>query len=255
MILIVHEGDPSTCPRTSRPRANAIAPATMAAEGPLHELGAIQIVNSDSQGMGRIGETIRRTLQLADAMKRWRRATGAGWPGARTTTSGCCATSPRSRPSRAIVHGIAGRGRLAPPGRLADIVLWRPAHVRREARDGAQGRRRRVERDRRGQRQRARGRADALRARLGRRSATRRRALDHVRLRGRARRGLRRNDGAAAWSPVRGTRGLTRDALAWNTAAPSGSRDLARRRHRDAGRTRARLRADRHRADVAPLPA
>ena len=40
-------------------------PATMAAEGPLHELGAIQIVNSDSQGMGRIMETVRRTFQLA----------------------------------------------------------------------------------------------------------------------------------------------------------------------------------------------
>src|SRR5262249_33516098 len=58
-----------------------IHPATMAAEGPLHELGAISIVNSDSQGMGRIGETIRRTWQLAHAMKLWR-ATEAGqdWP-------------------------------------------------------------------------------------------------------------------------------------------------------------------------------
>ncbi|MEO6349073.1 MAG: urease subunit alpha, partial [Candidatus Limnocylindrales bacterium] len=45
--------------------------ATMAAEGPLHELGAIQITNSDSQGMGRIGETLRRTLQLAHVMKSW----------------------------------------------------------------------------------------------------------------------------------------------------------------------------------------
>ena len=52
-------------------------PATMAAEGPLHELGAIQIVNSDSQGMGRIMETFRRTIQLAHAMKAWR-ASAAG---------------------------------------------------------------------------------------------------------------------------------------------------------------------------------
>jgi urease subunit alpha len=43
----------------------------MAAEGPLHELGAISIVNSDSQGKGRIGETIRRTLQIAHVMKAW----------------------------------------------------------------------------------------------------------------------------------------------------------------------------------------
>ena len=50
------------------------------------------------------------------------------------------------------------------------------------------------------------------------------RAFHHVRLPGGARRGLRGDDGARAWSPVRGTRGITRDALTWNTAAPS---DLA----------------------------
>ena len=45
--------------------------ATMAAEGPLHELGAIAIVNSDSQGMGRMMETVRRTFQLAHVMRGW----------------------------------------------------------------------------------------------------------------------------------------------------------------------------------------
>ena len=44
---------------------------TMAAEGPLHELGAIAIVNSDSQGMGRMMETVRRTFQLAHVMRGW----------------------------------------------------------------------------------------------------------------------------------------------------------------------------------------
>ena len=64
MILAVHGGSPR---RSRRPRTGRRAgpPATMAAEGPLHELGAISIINSDSQGMGRIGETIRRTWQLA----------------------------------------------------------------------------------------------------------------------------------------------------------------------------------------------
>jgi urease subunit alpha len=78
-----------------------VHPATMAAEGPLHELGAIQIVNSDSQGMGRIMETVRRTFQLADAMKRWRASEAA--PATRgcrrtattTTTTGCFGISPR----------------------------------------------------------------------------------------------------------------------------------------------------------------
>jgi len=54
----------------------------MAAEGPLHELGAIQIVNSDSQGMGRMMETVRRTFQLAHVMKAWRATpAGVGWAG------------------------------------------------------------------------------------------------------------------------------------------------------------------------------
>ena len=57
--------------------AERVHPATMAAEGPLHELGAIAIVNTDSQGMGRIMETVRRSIQLADAMRAWR-ATEAG---------------------------------------------------------------------------------------------------------------------------------------------------------------------------------
>ena len=48
----------------------------MAAEGPLHELGAIGIVNSDSQGMGRMMETVRRTFQLAHVMSTWRKRTG-----------------------------------------------------------------------------------------------------------------------------------------------------------------------------------
>ena len=65
--------DRSRSRRTWRSSASASTPPTMAAEGPLHELGAIQIVNSDSQGMGRIMETVRRTFQLAHVMKAWRR--------------------------------------------------------------------------------------------------------------------------------------------------------------------------------------
>jgi urease subunit alpha len=115
-------------------------PATMAAEGPLHELGAIQIVNSDSQGMGRIGETVRRTLQLAHAMQAWRSTeAGSGHPGLAALPP----PSPDGRPTAdnarvlryvakvtiepAIVHGIAGHVGSLLPGRLADIVLWKPA--------------------------------------------------------------------------------------------------------------------------------
>src|SRR5206468_5201992 len=80
MILIVHEGNPSL-PEDVAAAQERIHPKTMAAEGPLHELGAISIVNSDSQGMGRIGETVRRTWQLAHAMKLWRQIpAGQDWP-------------------------------------------------------------------------------------------------------------------------------------------------------------------------------
>jgi urease subunit alpha len=111
-----------------------IHPATMAAEGPLHELGAIAIVNSDSQGMGRIGETVRRTFQLAHVMKAWRRTrAGSGHPGLPPETAG---PDDNDRVLRylakvtiepAITHGIEDTVGSLSPGRLADLVLWRPA--------------------------------------------------------------------------------------------------------------------------------
>ncbi len=112
-----------------------IHPATMAAEGPLHELGAIGIVNSDSQGMGRIGEVLRRTLQLAHVMKAWRATeAGTGWPG--LPDDGADPFDDNARILRylakatiepAIVHGLADEVGSLRPGRLADIVLWKPA--------------------------------------------------------------------------------------------------------------------------------
>src|SRR5205814_4479331 len=103
----------------------------MAAEGPLHDLGAISIVNSDSQGMGRIGETVRRTFQLSDAMKAWRASdAGAGWPDADDDDDDDNARVLRylakitAEPAR--VHGIEGEVGSLAPGRLADVVLWRP---------------------------------------------------------------------------------------------------------------------------------
>ena len=112
-----------------------VHPATMAAEGPLHELGAIAIVNSDSQGMGRIGETLRRTIQLAHVMKAWRSSpAAAGLPGLPAASGdpfddtervlrylAKCTTEP------AITHGLAHEVGSLTPGRLADIVLWNPA--------------------------------------------------------------------------------------------------------------------------------
>ena len=109
----------------------------MAAEGPLHELGAIAIVNSDSQGMGRIMETVRRTFQLADVMKAWRASEAgravaalAGLPeegdddddGDRVLRYLAKVTL-----EPAITHGISEHVGTLAPGRIADIVLWKPA--------------------------------------------------------------------------------------------------------------------------------
>ena len=148
MILAVHGGSGADAGDLALARER-VRPATLAAEGPLHELGAISIINSDSQGMGRIGETIRRTWQLADAMKAWRAEPGgADWPHAPRVRRA------RPRPAAsladdglgpddnervlsylakytidpAITHGVADQVGTLAPGRLADIVLWRPGY-------------------------------------------------------------------------------------------------------------------------------
>lgn len=121
MILAVHGGSPDV-PEDVEAARERIHPATMAAEGPLHDLGAISIVNSDSQGMGRIGETIRRTWQLAHVMK--------AWAGERTDDDNerVLRYLAKYTAEPALVHGIdAEVGSLA-PGRMADIVLWEPSH-------------------------------------------------------------------------------------------------------------------------------
>ena len=148
MILAVHGGSGADADDLEL-AAERVRRTTMAAEGPLHDLGAISIINSDSQGMGRIGETIRRTWQLAHVMKAWRASQdGAGWPAApdvRRTMARPPASladdglgpDDNERVLRylakytidpAITHGVSGEVGTLAPGRLADIVLWRPGY-------------------------------------------------------------------------------------------------------------------------------
>ena len=133
MALLNHGGTPWLPADVALVRER-IHPATMAAEGPLHELGAIGIVNSDSQGMGRIGEVLRRTLQLAHVMKGWRATeAGSAWPD--LPDDGSDPFDDNARILRylakvtiepAIVHGLSDEVGSLRPGRLADIVLWKP---------------------------------------------------------------------------------------------------------------------------------
>jgi urease subunit alpha len=141
MKLIVHEGNPRL-PEDVAAARELIHLPTMAAEGPLHELGAISIINSDSQGMGRMGETIRRTWQLAHAMKGWRTTPEAeGLPDAppvRRLVERPRADGPDDN-DRALrylakytveparVHGISHEVGSISPGHVADLVLWEAA--------------------------------------------------------------------------------------------------------------------------------
>jgi urease subunit alpha len=122
MKLIVHEGNPAL-PDDVVAARELVHPATMAAEGPLHDLGAISIVNSDSQGMGRIGETVRRTFQLAHVMKV--AATISQDEGDDDDDNDRVLrylAKVTEEPAR--VHGIAHEVGSLAPGRLADLVLW-----------------------------------------------------------------------------------------------------------------------------------
>ncbi len=134
MILLNHGGSWGVPEDVALVRER-IHPASMAAEGPLHELGAIAIVNSDSQGMGRIGEVFRRTIQLAHVMKAWRASEGAagiaGLPplplDAHDDSERVLRYLAKVTIEPAITHGVADHVGSLRPGRLADIVLWRPA--------------------------------------------------------------------------------------------------------------------------------
>lgn len=133
MALLVHLGS-WRVPNDVEVVRERIHPATMAAEGPLHELGAISIINSDSQGMGRIMESVRRTFQLAHVMKDWRqRPEGEGHGGLPpigvdyNDNERVLQYLAKVTIEPAITHGIADHVGSLRPGTLADLVLWNPA--------------------------------------------------------------------------------------------------------------------------------
>jgi urease subunit alpha len=112
-----------------------IRPETMAAEDVLHDLGAISMMSSDSQAMGRVGEVICRTWQTAHVMKAARgRLAGSPSPRGGSGEAGSANDNFRIRryvakytinPARA--HGIGDHVGSIEVGKLADLVLWSPA--------------------------------------------------------------------------------------------------------------------------------
>jgi len=131
-MIVLNHGGSMAVPADVALAAGRIHPATMAAEGPLHDLGAIQIINSDSQGMGRIMETVRRSLQLASVLTRWRGSTlkrggDEGGPAGADDNERVLRYLAKVTIEPAITHGLADHVGSLRPGRLADIVLWKPA--------------------------------------------------------------------------------------------------------------------------------
>ena len=119
MMWSVHGMNPRV-PSDRAMIADRVRDSTMRAESVLHDLGAISIINSDSQGMGRIGEVIRRTWQLAHQMKRMR----AERPPHDNPRILQYLAKYTINPARA--HGVDRWVGSLEPGKSADIVLWRP---------------------------------------------------------------------------------------------------------------------------------
>lgn len=121
MISIVH-GLSADRPDDVALARDRIRAGTMAAESVLHDLGVIPITSSDAQGMGRAGETVRRTFAMASKM-RAQRDPGDG-PADNERVLRYLA---KLTINPAIAHGLAGEVGSLEPGKLADIVLWEPA--------------------------------------------------------------------------------------------------------------------------------
>jgi urease subunit alpha len=124
MLMVCHHLNPAV-PEDLAFAESRIRPSTIAAEDLLHDLGAISMIGSDSQAMGRVGEVILRTWQTAHVMKR---RVGA-LPGDPTTSDNLRAQRYVAKYTicPAIAHGLDGEVGSVEVGKLADLVLWQPA--------------------------------------------------------------------------------------------------------------------------------
>src|SRR2546426_2230143 len=123
MLMVCHHLNPSI-PEDLAFAESRIRAETIAAEDVLHDLGAISMMSSDSQAMGRIGEVIVRTWQTADKMKLQR----GPLPGeGRSDNERARRYVAKYTINPAITHGIAHEVGSVEVGKLADLVVWKPA--------------------------------------------------------------------------------------------------------------------------------
>jgi urease subunit alpha len=121
MVVAVHVLEPGVVHGDLTAARLRVRAATMAAEGALHDMGLIHMLSSDSQGMGRAGEVVRRAFQNADAMKRARGGELGPADNARVLRHLAKVTI-----NPAIAHGLAHDIGALTPGRIADAVIWQP---------------------------------------------------------------------------------------------------------------------------------
>jgi urease subunit alpha len=124
MLMVCHHLDPSI-PEDIAFAESRIRRETIAAEDILHDLGAFSMISSDSQAMGRVGEVITRTWQTAHKMK-LQRGSLPGDP-ARHDNQRIKRYIAKYTINPALAHGIDGEVGSLEVGKLADIVLWKPA--------------------------------------------------------------------------------------------------------------------------------
>jgi urease subunit alpha len=123
MLMVCHHLNPAV-PEDLAFAESRIRPSTIAAEDVLHDLGAISIISSDSQAMGRIGEVIMRTWQTAHVMKKRRGAL----PGdGRADNHRARRYVAKYTINPAVAQGMGHLVGSVEPGKLADLVLWEPA--------------------------------------------------------------------------------------------------------------------------------
>ena len=127
MLMVCHHLNPSV-PEDLAFAESRIRPSTIAAEDLLHDIGAISMIGSDAQAMGRIGEVVIRTWQTAHVMKR-RRGALAGDASGRTGADNNRARRYVAKYTicPAIAHGLDHEIGSVEVGKLADLVLWEPA--------------------------------------------------------------------------------------------------------------------------------
>jgi urease subunit alpha len=122
MLMVCHHLNPSV-PEDLAFAESRIRPSTIAAEDVLHDMGAISIIGSDAQAMGRVGEVIMRTWQTAHVMKR-RRGSLPGDDAADNHRARRYVAKYTICP--AVAHGLDHDIGSVAVGKLADLVLWDP---------------------------------------------------------------------------------------------------------------------------------